>query len=150
MRFRVSVDAVAGHKNNVVVHLGTTVVTVKADDYAKAAAESAALEALWDNRLDCTCSPRIYLEALPRYLVANDWEHYFENGEARDVRFVYDYETARLAHLQISHPVEGWTPTSEAQRLEVELAIKSPEEGALDNPESWGCNIQDELPGWAT
>lgn len=153
MRFKVTIDAVTDNDDEPPAHLGCAVVTVSDQDPegAMIAAEAKAMDQLWDSRLDCTCHPRVLIQEAPRYLVVDGWDHLCDGGDILNVRFVYDYETGRVEHLQtqFAHSVAGWTVANEALRLDVEDSLENANAGALETPEDWGGETSQVLPKWS-
>lgn len=142
MLYRVKVTAVAGGGERLA--LGEMVVTAR--DFT--GVQVRALDGLRNGRLDtASCAPRYEMMQLPRYLVAENWEHLFSNARQL-VRFVFDLVLCQMAQMQL-HTQVGWISASTFQIKDLADSLKHGNEDVLDRPQDYGLIETDDLPDWA-
>ncbi len=100
---------------------------------------------------DPTYVESVFREIYGERYVFGAWSHIFGVGKANEriCRFVYDWLTERVIHLDIESGIRGWVPASEAERADVEDSLKNANDAALSSPEDYGLEASDELPDWA-
>jgi len=112
-----------------------------------AAAQAKALDHLWDSRLDTTSTPKVEMQALPAWLVVNDYDA--ESGHK--ARFVFDVESRKFLGLQVVF-ASGWLDAPEELATDIQQEVLTRTD-ALVEPDNWHDIEQvqtwRELPDWA-
>ncbi|GBG14858.1 uncharacterized protein NMK_2459 [Novimethylophilus kurashikiensis] len=151
MRFKISITAqfpsLAG---SAPFPLGTAIVTAENVEAAKA---KALAELSTDEFVDGKASPDFTIIEMPRFLISENWNHFFEKLGQRIVRFVYDHETECVEHLDIlggDEWTQVWHPATEIQRQDFQDSLVNANEGCLVNPQDYTCEESNSCPSWAT
>ena len=86
-----------------------------------------------------------------KYLICENWGHIFEEegrDRERDVRFVYDTGSETVVNMDVKRG-NKWHAASKIEMADLEDSLKNANEEALENPEEWGIDREDDLPDWA-
>jgi hypothetical protein len=123
------------------------VSTVEASDTMTA--ENQAREDHWDARLDCAgCFCRFETVEVPRYIVAEGWQHYFDDT-ASTIRFVFDNKTMKMAFMEVETSDGAWMSASREDRDDVVNSLNTANEEVFTAPAEYGAEGTDVLPSWA-